>query len=220
MQSDADAKILNCAELPYAELMQTLSDAASESLWTLQNIDATVDGFAAGIASSANITCVGNVGDFAFLSGELDNVELQGNVGSCCAHSFVSGRLLLRGNAVDFLGAFATGGFLIVHGSVKNHCGYGLSGAEMFVRGTAGDGAASHMRDGALVLGNGAGKNTGLGMLGGTLYIRGEVQSLADGIRPIRMKDADNLRLSLLLARAGVKGGVKEFKAYRPKVRS
>ena len=217
MQSETKAEVLNCAALPHAELMQALRAAASESLWTLQNVDSATDGFGAGLASSADVTCEGNVGDFAFMLGEFENVELTGNAGSCCAHSLVSGRLLVRGRAGDFFGAYATGGFLVVHGSVKNQCGYGLSGAEMFVRGAAGDGAASQMRDGVLVLGNGAGKNTGLGMEGGTLYIRGEVQSLAEGVRPIRMKDADTLRLSLLLARAGVKGGVKEFKAYRPK---
>ena len=220
MQSEPESETLDCANLSHAALLQVLTEAKPESLWKLQNVQQTVDGFAAGIASNANITCAGNVGDFAFLLGELDNLELHGNAGDCCAHSLVSGRLLVRGSAGNFFGAYATGGFLVVHSTVKNQCGYRLSGAEMFVRGTAGDGAGSHMRDGALVLGNGAGKNTGLGMLGGTLYIRGEVQSLAEGIKPIRMKDADTLRLSLLLARAGVKGGVKEFKAYRPKVGS
>jgi glutamate synthase domain-containing protein 3 len=220
VESEPEAQILDCAKLPHAALLQALTEAEPESLWKLQSVQPTVDGFAAGIASSAHITCAGNVGDFAFLLGELDNFELHGNAGDCCAHSLVSGRLLVRGSAGDFFGAYATGGFLVVHSTVKNHCGYRLSGAEMFVRGTAGDGAGSHMRDGALVLGNGAGKNTGLGMRGGTLYIRGEVQSLAEEIKPIRMKDADTLRLSLLLARAGVKGGVKEFKAYRPKAGS
>ncbi|MEM7558812.1 MAG: hypothetical protein AAF394_06785, partial [Planctomycetota bacterium] len=67
------------------------------------------------------------------------------------------------------------------------------------------------------VLANGAGENLGIGMTGGAIYLRGEARSVAPDLRVERMRDADSMRLSLLLARAGVRGDIKEFKLYRPR---
>ncbi len=144
-------------------------------------------------------------------------VEVHGNAGVCCGHSLASGTVLIHGSAGDGLGAFATGGFIAVFMHASRRCAMELAGAEVFVRRVVGDEAGYGMRDGVLVLGNGAGENLGLGMTGGVIFVRGDVKSVAPTVRPARMKDAEALRLSLLLARAGIKGSAADFKGFHPR---
>ena len=141
--------------------------------------------------------------------------EVFGDVGHSCAHSFAGGSLLVRGNTGDFLGAYAQSGFLAVLGKTGHDCGFFLNGAEIVVRSVAGDRAGGSMCGGILVLANGTGHQLGQAMTGGSIFLRGDASSIAESIRKVRMKDADNLRLSLLLARAGIKGDVKEFSLYQ-----
>ena len=76
------------------------------------------------------------------------------------------------------------------------------------------------MRSGNLILGNDAGPDLGLDATGGTIYLRGEAASIAEGMREVKMKDADSMRLGLLLVRAGIRAATKEFRIYRPRQRS
>lgn len=208
--------IIDGSGMRHQELCNRLREATSEMTVRLERVE-THAGLASGLTTEAALKIAGDVGDFAMLMADGVNAEIAGNAASSCGHSLVSGRILIKGRAGDYLGAFASGGFIIVHGQAKNRCGFDLCGAEIFVRGNVGDEAGCNMSSGVLVLGNGAGDNLGAGMTGGMIYIRGDVKSKSNDVRPVRMKDADAMRLSLLLVRAGVKGGGDGFKAYAPK---
>ncbi len=172
-------------------------------------------GFAAGLNQSFSLHIEGDLGDFAFMLNENAEIEVKGNIGSCGGHSLCSGFLLVNGNAGDGFGAYATGGIVACIGRSGMRCGLGLSGGDVVVRSDVGAEAAFGMSGGTLVLGNTVGEHLGAGMTGGTIFVRGAVRSLAPGIRENRLKDSDTMRLSLLLARAGIRAAAKEFRVYR-----
>ncbi|MEZ6138260.1 MAG: hypothetical protein R3C53_25535 [Pirellulaceae bacterium] len=210
-----ESPILIKGALPLVDLHAQLENLADDTSVQLE-VDEPFHGFGAGLDQALTIAIAGNVGDFAFLLSERAHYDVAGNAGRCCGHSFASGSVLVHGSAGDCLAAFATGGFIAVHNNAADRCGMELAGADVFVRRSVGDDAGYRMRDGALVLGNGAGENVGREMTGGLIFIRGDVKSTAPHVRPARMKDAEALRLSLFLARAGIKGGGADFKVYRP----
>lgn len=156
-----------------------------------------------------------SLGDFAAMLGNASHTEVTGNVGHACGCSLAGGTVIVRGNAGHQLGIHACGGFVAVFGKAGNFCGQGLNGADVFVRSLVGRNAGFAMASGTLVLGNGAGENLGHRMRGGVIYVRGDVASVSPDVKAFRLKDADTMRVSLLLARVGIKSDGKDFKAYR-----
>ncbi len=219
MADEDEVATIDCQGLSTRDINDVLRAAEPDKKLRLENVSKTLHGFSAGAVSAASIESRGSLGDFVALLGELSNLDIYGKVGDSLGHSLVAGQIIIRGSAGDHVGAFATGGLIVVLGPAGDRCGYALQSGNVFVRGPVGDEAACCMRGGDLILGNGAGENTGCGMCGGNIYVRGEVKSLSPDIRLVRMKDADSMRLSLLLARAGIKGNVKEFRAYRSRVK-
>lgn len=173
-------------------------------------------GFAPGLVAPLSLQIHGDIGDFAFMLNDHAEIEVHGNVGSCAGHSLTSGYLLVNGNAGYAFGAYATGGIAACIGRAGLRCGLGLAGGDVIVRSDVGDEAALGMTGGTLVLGNSVGEQLGAGMKGGTIYVRGTIKSLAAGMRENRLKESDTMRLSLLLARAGIRAAAKEFRVYRP----
>lgn len=178
------------------------------------------NGLASGIESSVKITLVGNVGAYFAMLNAGAEFEITGDAGAACGHSMTAGGILLRGHAGHSLGAFAQGGFIGVHGTAREACGLGLRGADLVVRQTVGARAAFAMRSGNLVLGHDAGPDLGKNCVGGTIYLRGEAASVANSLQEVRMRESDAMRLGLLLVRAGIKAATKEFRIYRPRVKS
>ncbi|GAB5404525.1 MAG: hypothetical protein Aurels2KO_27560 [Aureliella sp.] len=158
-----------------------------------------------------------SLGDFAAMLGNSSHTEISGNVGSACGCSLAGGTVIVRGSAGNQLAIHAAGGFVAVFGKAGDFCGQGLDGADVFVRSLVGRSAGFAMASGTLVLGNGAGENLGHRMRGGVIYVRGEVASVSPDVKSFRLKDADTMRISLLLARVGIKSDGKDFKAYRPR---
>jgi glutamate synthase domain-containing protein 3 len=217
--ADDSAIELNCAELTSRELAKQLRSSTVDTAFRLVDVDhkQRLGGVGAGLSEEINVDIHGSVGDFLFLLGGNATFSVRGHVGDCSCHSMLSGQVVVHGNAGRCLAAYATGGFVAVLGNAGDRCGQGLAGADVLVRSKVGNLAGLGMRDGALVLGNGAGEQLGQGMTGGVIYVRGEVKSKAETLRSVRLKDADTMRLSLLLARAGIKANGADFKAYRAK---
>lgn len=174
-------------------------------------------GLCSGLTEHITVQILGNVGDFCFLLGAEAILEIRGHAGDCLGHSMISGHVTVHGNAGKHVAAYAKGGFVAVLGQAGDGCAAGLSGADVLIRSRVGDRAGWCMRGGTLLLGNGAGEELGAGMTGGVIYVRGEVKSKSNAVRLERFKEADSLRLSLLLARAGIKASGADFKIYRPK---
>lgn len=188
-----------------------------------RRVELTLDGplmagLAAGVDRGYTLKVDGAGGDYVMLLASELETEIVGEVGVGCGHSMVSGNLLIHGRAGDYLGCYAQGGLITVYKSAGHHCGEAAGGVDIVVAGRAGDYAARGMSAGVMVLGNGAGKQLGIGMRGGVLYVRGKVGAMSDDVKAARMKEADSLRLSLLLARSGLKGKVDEFRVLMPKM--
>lgn len=216
---NADAPIRwNCAKWSPVELnakLRGLAEGAAIEL-TGHTPQAGQIGLCCGLDQRVNVDVAGDVGDFLFFLGAEASLDVRGNAGNCLGHSMRSGRITVTGSVANSAAAYATGGFVAVLGQAGDLCAQGLSGADVFVRSRAGNQAGHSMRDGTLVLGNGCGEQLGNQMTGGVIYVRGEVASKANGLRLDRMKNADLLRLSLLLAEAGIKSQGSEFKVFRP----
>ncbi len=221
-----DSKLveIDCSQLSpkaLAELLrgEQLRSAPGETRVELTGLDAGFppSGLCAGLTEHLTVQIPGSVGDFCFLLGAEAILDVRGEARDCVGHSMVSGQITIQGNAGHGVAAYAKGGFVAVLGQAGNGCAVGLDGADVLVRSRVGDRAGESMRSGTLVLGNGAGEELGAGMLGGVIYVRGEVKSKSSSVRMDRFKEADSLRLSLLMARAGIKASGAEFKVYRAK---
>lgn len=215
--ADNNARIsLDCDGLSGKALADHLLQAAGQQRIKLENCLSNVAGFGAGVAiEQAIIKVDGSVGDFAFLLNEETSWDVHGNAGQACAHSITSGRVLIRKHAGDYLAAFGVCGFVVAYGKAGDFVSHRGEGADVLVRSTVGKFAGSQMKSGVLVLANGAGEELGQGMTGGEIFVRGDVQSVSGDVRHNRLKDTDSMRLSLLLARSGIRGDIKEFKLYR-----
>lgn len=216
MSSDAPIR-WNCSDWTPAELAKRLreldSDAAVELAGHVPQIGQA--GLFSGLSQRLTIEVSGDVGDFLFFVGAEASIDVRGNAGDCAGHSMRSGRVTVAGNAARSLATCATGGFVAVLGQAAERCGERLSGADVFVRSRVGAMAGYAMRGGTLVLGNGCGEKLGQEMTGGVIYVRGEVASKATNLRADRMKAADSLRLSLLLAEVGIKSSGSDFQVFR-----
>lgn len=170
---------------------------------------------ASGISQPIKVVVHGAMGDFAFALNDGGECEVVGDAGASCGHSMRSGSILVRGHAGPAFGAFTSGGFIAAHWSAGDRCGLCLSGAEIVIRSGVGRQAGWAMRSGTLVIGADAQPGLGQGMTGGTIYVRGKAEDVASHLREMRMKDADSLKLGLLLVRAGIKADPKDFRIYR-----
>ncbi len=210
---------IDCAQLTASDLAGQLRALPDETVVKLLGYRPQPGsaGLCSGLAHHLTIEVDGNVGDMCFFIGSEAHVEVKGNAGNNLGHSMTSGGITVHGNAGHSLAAFASGGFVAVLGQAGERCAQGLCGGDVFVRSRVGQQAGYAMRSGTLVLGNGAGKGLGEAMTGGEIYVRGEVSSKPDSLRQERMRDADSLRLTLFLARAGIKATPGEFKVFRPR---
>lgn len=217
MNTDAPIR-WNCSDWSPSELnakLRELSEGAAVELAGFTPQAGQV-GLCCGLEQRVHIAVTGEVGDFLFFLGAEASLDIRGNAGDCVGHSMRSGRISLTGSVGHAAAAYATGGFIAVLGQARDFCAQGLSGADVFVRSRVGNQAGHAMRDGTLVLGNGCGEQLGSQMTGGVIYVRGEVASKAPELRADRMRNADVLRLSLLLAEAGIKSQGSEFQVFRP----
>ncbi len=200
-------------------LQELLSRSDEEIRRRLVRLPESLAAVGAGNACSIDLVIAGSVGPYAFMLSQKGKVEIAENAGLACGHSLHSGSILVRGDCGDYLAAYAVGGLVAVYGKARDFAAFGLSGGEVVVRSRCGNAAGAQMRSGALVLGNGAGDQLGHGMTGGTIFVRGSVAGLGEGVTAAPIKDSDSLRLSLMLARAGLKTKQSEFQAFRAKER-
>lgn len=207
----------SCADWSPGELAEKLRELEAGAAVELagHNPRPGHGGLCSGLSQRLTLEIVGDVGNFFFFLGAEASIDVRGGAGDCVAHSMRSGRVTVTGNVGHSVAAYATGGFVAVLGQAGERCGEGLSGADVFVRSRCGHQAGFAMRNGTLVLGNGCGEELGARMTGGVIYVRGEVGSKAPNLRPDRMKDADTLRLSLLLARSGIRSTGSDFQVFR-----
>jgi formylmethanofuran dehydrogenase subunit C len=102
-----------------------------------------------------------------------------------------------------------------VHGDAGHRAGVGLVGGELIVKGSVGSQAGFEMRSGSIIIFGSTGALLGLGARGGTIYVGGEVESISANLEEDRIREADRLRLSLLLLKAGIEKKPASWKVFR-----
>jgi glutamate synthase domain-containing protein 3 len=75
--------------------------------------------------------------------------------------------------------------------------------------------AGYRMRSGLLLVLGDAGPMLGAGMGGGTLLVAGSIASSASAIEEDRLRDADRLRMSLLLLKVGLEVKPSKLRVFR-----
>ena len=115
----------------------------------------------------------------------------------------------------EVTGAFSRGGLITLLGNAGRRVGAGMCGGEIVVKGSIGSQAAMEMTAGTLLIFGNAGAMLGQDMLGGTIYLRGKAASLAPQLEECRLKEADRLRIGLLLLKSGVQGDARDFRVLK-----
>lgn len=216
----AETRAFDLAALGVARLNQALRLLDESELTAIVTGCTGQIGLCTGLTHTIKIEVRGSVGAYFGMLNNGADIEVIGDVGTCCGHSLSSGGILIRGHAGAKLGTMARAGFLGVHGVARDDCGLGLAGADIVVRQAVGARAGHAMRGGNLIIGGDAGHDLGIGATGGTIYLRGTAASIADTMREVKMRDSESMRLGLLLVRAGIRAATKEFRLYRPRGKS
>lgn len=173
------------------------------------------DWLAGGWRQPISLVFRGKLGDFCLNAVSDVECSVKGNVGHNFANAMVSGIVRIFGDAGDGLMSFARGGVVVMKGSAGRRVGCGLDGGDAIVAGSVGLQAAFEMRSGNLIVGGDAGPMLGLGAKGGTIYVSGKVSSVASSVEEDRMRDADRLKLSLLLLKAGLEFPSTSWRVFR-----
>ena len=163
-----------------------------------------------------SIVLDGDLGDYCLSHFHGAEADVLGSIGHCGAQAIQSGAVIIQGRAGNAIAAYGTGGLVAVYENAGTRAAVALDGADVLVRGSVGTQAAYAMRSGSLIIGGSAGAELGQGMTGGVIYIRGEPASVAKQLREVKMREADRMRLGLILLKAGVKSTGREFRVFRP----
>lgn len=162
----------------------------------------------------AQILITGNVGNYCAAALKNADVEILGSAETGVAHSLQSGVVTVRNSCSAAAGAMAEGGLIVIHGDAGTRCGAGLNGADIVVEGSVGPYAGMYMRQGTIVVLGNVGPMAGIGSTGGTWFIQGEIESPPKQLIESRLKDADKLRIGLLLLNSGMDANAKDFRKY------
>ena len=148
---------------------------------------------------------------FCMTGGEID---LRAGGGDALATGLAGGVVRIRGDVGDAVGAGCTGGTLAVHGRAGHRVGAAMTGGGILIRGNAGDDLGHGGVGGTIVVGGDVGHDLGLDNSGTTIFVLGDVASLAPNIVEAPMRKQAQLRLSVLLMNASVRGKPATFHRY------
>jgi hypothetical protein len=197
------------------ELSRWLQEqSAGDGLLTLRGCQRP-DFLATPLHTSSTIELHGELGDYCVGGLRGAEVRIHGPAGHGLACGMESGTLTLNGAAGDCLLAFGHGGTVCVRGSAGRRAACGMDGAELVVTGDVGAEAGYRMRSGLLLVLGDAGPMLGAGMGGGTLLVAGSIASSASAIEEDRLRDADRLRMSLLLLKVGLEVKPSKLRVFR-----
>lgn len=128
-----------------------------------------------------NLAAVQRIGQ-AMTEGKM---IVRGNVGDHLGAQLNGGTIEVHGDAGDFVGTSMQGGTITVRGSVGDHLGTCLPGAKrgmnrgtILVQGDAGCGVGQLMRRGTIVVGGQSGEGCGWNLIAGTILVLGGTTGL------------------------------------------
>ena len=167
---------------------------------------------AVAVDAPLHIEIGGNVGYFGAALNKQANILIDGNAGPGVAENMMSGRVEVTGYASGGAGASAHGGLLVVHGDAGLRCGISLKGADIVVGGDVGSFSAFMAQAGRIVICGNAAEGLGDSLYEAVVYVRGSIQSLGADAEVQPMRPEDVTAVTALLAAAGIKHPVSEFK--------
>jgi glutamate synthase domain-containing protein 3 len=172
---------------------------------------------AVGVDAPVDIEVHGHAGYYCAGMNKQSRVLVHGNVGPGVAEGMVSGTVHVEGFASVAAGAAAHGGLLVVEGDTSLRCGISMKGIDIVVGGSVGDFSAFMAQAGRMVICGDAGDALGDSLYEAVIYIRGKVASFGADAHEEPMTDADYVAVADLLARAGLKHDVKQFRRIASK---
>jgi methylamine---glutamate N-methyltransferase subunit B len=207
--------VLDATRLSVDEIHQQLANVErSSNAFEIRNCQ-DQDWLGTGVASNVPWSFQGRLGDYCFGAAANLECKVDGEVGHGFAEMMQSGIIEVRGNAGDALMGFGKSGLIVVHGNTGRRAGVGLDGGELIVKGSVGSQAGFEMQSGTIIIFGSAGSMLGLDARGGTIYVGGEVESTSANLEEDRIREADRLRLSLLLLKAGIETKPASWKVFR-----
>ena len=128
--------------------------------------------------------------------------------------NMMSGKIVIEGDASQYLGATGHGGLIVVKGNASSRCGISMKGINIVVQGNIGHMSAFMGQSGNLVVCGDAGDALGDSCYEARFFVRGTVKSLGADcekkeMRPEHMKFCKNL-----LDEAGIDADPAEFTRY------
>jgi methylamine---glutamate N-methyltransferase subunit B len=169
---------------------------------------------ACGLDGDLAVTIDGHVGYFCAGMNKHAHVIVNGNAGTGLAENMMSGFVHVKGDASQSAGATGCGGLLVIDGNASARCGIALRGLDIVVKGSVGHMSAFMAQAGNLVVLGDAGDAFGDSLYEAKLYVRGGVKSLGADCVEKEMRDEHKASLHKLLAAAGAKVNVSEFRRY------
>ena len=126
----------------------------------------------------------------------------------------MSGKIIIEGDASQYLGATAHGGMIVVKGNASSRCGISMKGVDIVVQGNIGHMSAFMAQSGNLVVCGDAGDALGDSCYEARLFVRGKVKSLGADCEKKDMRPEHVALLTELLEEAGVDARPEEFTRY------
>ena len=204
-------KQFDLAATPLRDVNRFLHAPASVARVRILNADGA-HSIAAGLDAPLEIEVDGHAGYYLGGMNKHANITVHGNAGPGVGENMMSGTIRVEGFASTAAGASAHGGTLIIHGDAALRCGISLKGGDIVVGGSVGSFSAFMAQAGRIVICGDAGDALGDSLYEAVIYVRGNVRSLGADARFEDMSEADYNAVRELLARAGFKHDVREFK--------
>ena len=128
--------------------------------------------------------------------------------------NMMSGKIIIEGDASQYLGATAHGGLIVVKGNASSRCGISMKGVNIVVQGNIGHMSAFMGQSGNLVVCGDAGDALGDSCYEARFFVRGSVKSLGADCEKKEMRPEHIEFLREIIAESGVDAKPEEFTRY------
>ncbi len=141
-------------------------------------------------------------------------VNIHGSAGPGTGENIMSGKIVIDGDASQYLGATGHGGLIVVKGNASSRCGISMKGVNIVVQGNIGHMSAFMGQSGNLVVCGDAGDALGDSCYDARLLDGGSIKSLGADCEKKEMRAEHIEILQGLLDEAGFDADQSDFTRY------
>jgi len=190
-----------------------VSEGSNETSWIIENPKGQ-HSIACGLNAPIGVTVNGHAGFYCGGMNQQADITIRGHAGVGVGENMMSGTVRVTGNASESAGATAQGGLLVVEGDASSRCGISMKGVDIVVGGSVGHMSAFMAQSGHLVICGDAGDALGDSIYEAILFVRGKVASLGADCIEKEMRPEHIVKLTELLASAGIDADPADFQRY------